>query len=157
MIEEAFLEQESPNDTSDDTQAVQSTATIAHDTKTETPSAPSQINNVNEINYPEILAVIPPFIPAKSGTYTFTASLDREPLEGSSLILLSDSEDIHGTFTETESPLRVKVSADLTAGRTYTPVIVAAHEGESQSGGCNSGIAGIILLAGFIVAFAKRS
>lgn len=104
-----------------------------------------------------ILAVIPAFIADHTGTYCFTALIDREPPESSSLLLLSNSEDIHGTFTETESPLCVKVSADLLAGRTYAPVIVAISEDESQNSGCNAGITGIIMIAGIIIIALPKS
>lgn len=98
---------------------------------------------------PEVLAVLPSFTPSASGIYTFTVSLDREIPEGSSLFLLDASKDIHGTFTQNSSPMSITVSADFTAGRTYTPVIMAKFEGESQSGGCNAGAIktiGIILI-----------
>lgn len=111
--------------------------------------------SVSTIDDTEILAVLPAFTPSTSGTYSFAVSLDRTPPESTSLLLLSDSEDIHGSFTLTESPDTVIVSADFTAGRTYAPVIVAMSEGENQGGGCNAGNIGIILLAGFIVALTK--
>ena len=41
-----------------------------------------------------ILAVLPAFTFAESGTYIFTVSLDRTPPEDSSLLLLADSEDL---------------------------------------------------------------
>ena len=102
-----------------------------------------------------ILAVLPSFTPDESGTYSFTVSLDRTPPEDSSLLLLSDSEDLNASFALTDEADTVRLSADFTAGRTYAPVIVATSEGESQSGGCNAGIAGIILLAGIIIVLSK--
>lgn len=127
-------------------------------TNTVSPSTMNAISDGNTVNYnTKILAVIPAFTPTQSGTYTFTVPLDHEPPEGTSLVLLADSEDIHGSFTLTDSPDTVIVSADFTAGRTYAPVIVAMSEGESQSGGCNTENIGIILLAGLIVVvLAKR-
>lgn len=118
-------------------------------------SSPSALS-VSINDSAEILAVLPAFTPVQSGTYTFTTSLDRDPPEGSLLVILSDSEDIHGTFARTDSAMSVKVSADFTAGRTYSPVIVATYEGEGQSGGCNAGTAGIILLAGIILVLDKK-
>lgn len=102
-----------------------------------------------------LLAVLPPFTPAESGTYTFTVPIDHTPPKGTSLLLLADSEDIHGSFTLTDSPDTVIVSADFTAGRTYTPVIVATSE--HQSGGCNTVTMKIVLLAGVMVLLAKKS
>ena len=90
-------------------------------------------------SYTEVLASLPVFTPEYTGIYTFNVSLDHEIPEDSSLLLLSDSEDLNGVFTCIEFPLNVNVSADFTAGRTYTPIIVAIHEDESQSGGCNVG------------------
>lgn len=95
---------------------------------------------------PKILALLPSFTPSTSGTYTFTVSLDCTPPEGSSLILLADSDDLNGSFAFTESPNVVRVSADFTAGRFYAPVIVAETEQQEQSGGCNSGVLGMVLL-----------
>ena len=93
-----------------------------------------------------IIAVLPSFTPDESGTYSFTISLDREPPEGSSLLLLSDSEDLNASFTMTDEADTVRLSADFTAGRLYAPVIVAKTEQQEQSGGCNSGVLGMILL-----------
>lgn len=100
-------------------------------------------------SYTEVLASLPVFTPEYTGIYTFNVSLDHEIPEDSSLLLLSDSEDLNGVFTCIEFPLNVNVSADFTAGRTYAPIIVAIHEDESQSGGCNVGTWSVmIFLAG---------
>ena len=104
---------------------------------------------------PEVLAVLPAFTPEQSGTYSFTVSLDSTPPEGSYLVLLSDSEDIHGSFTLIDSHDTVIVSADFMAGRTYAPVIAAKSNPNTQ-GGCNAGTAGMLLLAGTVVIFVGR-
>lgn len=93
-----------------------------------------------------ILAVLPSFTPDESGTYSFTVSLDRTPPEDASLLLLSDSEDLNASFALIDGADTVRVSADFTAGRLYAPVIVAKTEQQEQSGGCNSGVLGMILL-----------
>lgn len=93
-----------------------------------------------------VLAVLPSFTPDESGTYSFTVSLDRTPPKDSSLLLLSDSEDLNASFATTDEADTVRVSADFTAGRLYTPVIVAETEPQEQSGGCNSGVLGMVLL-----------
>ncbi|MBQ9389693.1 MAG: leucine-rich repeat domain-containing protein, partial [Synergistaceae bacterium] len=117
------------------------------------PASQSGLSSANDSTV--ILAVLPSFTPTESGTYTFTISLDRTPPKGSSLLLLSDSEDINGSFALTESPDTVTVSADFTAGRTYTPVIAAVPE--SSQGGCNSGnIGAVILLFGIAASLAKN-
>lgn len=95
---------------------------------------------------PKVLTVLPSFTPLDSGTYNFTISLDHIPPEGSSLILLADSYYLNGSFAFTESSGVVRVSADFTAGWTYSPVIVAKTEQQEQSGGCHSGILGMVLL-----------
>ncbi|MBR1439010.1 MAG: hypothetical protein IJ587_10795, partial [Synergistaceae bacterium] len=100
-----------------------------------------------------ILAVLPSFTPDESGTYSFTVSLDRTPPEDASLLLLSDSEDLNASFTLTDGADTVSLSADFTAGRTYSPVIAA--ETRSQ-GGCDSGVGAVILLFGIAGSFVKR-
>ena len=102
---------------------------------------------------PEILATLPPFTPSQSGTYTFTVSLDRTPPEDSSLLLLSDSEDLNASFALTDEEDTVRLSADFAAGKLYTPVIVANTEQQEPSGGCNSGALGMVLL---VVMLKKR-
>ncbi|MBQ7267796.1 MAG: leucine-rich repeat domain-containing protein, partial [Synergistaceae bacterium] len=99
---------------------------------------------------PGVLAVLPAFTPPVSGTYTFTVSLDSTPPEGSTLLLLADSEDLDGSFALAAPPDTVTVSADFTAGRTYIAVIVAESESGSLNGGCNAGTVGIILFAGLL-------
>lgn len=101
-----------------------------------------------------ILAVLPPFTPSESGTYSFTVSLDRTPPEDSSLLLLSDSEDLNASFALNDEADTVSLSADFTAGRTYAPVIVAETEPQEQSGGCNSSVLGMVLL--IVVLLRKR-
>lgn len=120
-----------------------------------TASAPtvSPSGSYNADSASEVLAVLPAFTPAQSGTYTFTVSLDREPPEGSPLLLISDSEDLNASFALTDEADTVRLSADFTAGRTYAPVIVANTEQQEQSGGCNSGILGMVLL---VVLLRKR-
>ncbi len=95
----------------------------------------------------EVLAVLQPFTPKYSGTFSFTASLDHTPPEGSSLLLLDDSQDLHASFSFTESPNVVHLSADFTAGRLYSPVIAASHHSDTSSGGCSSGLFSALSLA----------
>ena len=110
----------------------------------------------NPANGTEIIATIPAFTPKFSGMYPFTVSLDHEPPEVSCLVLLSDSEDLNGLFSETASPLCVNVSVDLTAGRTYNPVIVAHYDApESSNGGCNTGMFGMLIFAGMVMLIKK--
>ncbi len=103
----------------------------------------------------EILATLPSFTPSQSGTYTFTASRKHQPPEDTPLLFFSNSEDINVRFTPAISPDWVSVPADLTAGRTYHPVIAAGYTSGS-SGGCNSGTLGIIFMAGVAFILAKR-
>ena len=46
--------------------------------------------------------------------------------------------------------------ADFMAGRSYIPIIVTTSEDESQSGGCNAGIEGTILLTSIVIALVKN-
>lgn len=104
-----------------------------------------------------ILAVLPPFTPAESGTYTFIVSLDQPVHEDITLVLLEDSENLHGSFARTNAPDVVEVSADFIAGRTYAPVIAVNLEDGNHNGGCNIHAFGvIILLAGIMLVRMKR-
>lgn len=99
---------------------------------------------------PEILAELPSFTPSETSAYSFTVKLRRTPPEDSSLVLLADSQDIHGSFTFTDSPDIVRVSADFTAGRLYSPVIAAKSDSHSQ-GGCNAANTGAVILFALVI------
>ena len=114
----------------------------------------SGLHNANSAS--EVLAILPVFTPSESGTYIFTVSTDRTVSENVSLILLDASENLNGSFMLNDEHDTVIVSADFTAGRTYAPIIVAKTEQLEQSGGCNSGTFGMILLMASAVLLKKR-
>ena len=143
MIAEALAENDAPNDS----QALPASVGVA-----ETLPAMSE-----ETHSPEILAVLPPFMPSTTGTYTFTASLDHMPNEGARLILLSDSEDLNASFAFTESADAVRVSADFNAGRLYSPIVAAEYDSHSQGGCMAVNLGALILFAGIILAGVKKS
>ncbi|MBR0256364.1 MAG: hypothetical protein IJQ58_01385, partial [Synergistaceae bacterium] len=88
---------------------------------------------------------------------TFTASLDHMPNEGARLILLSDSEDLNASFAFTESADAVRVSADFSAGRLYSPIVAAEYDSHSQGGCMAVNLGALILFAGIILAGVKKS
>ena len=94
MIAEALAEKETPNDS----QALPDSVGAANVSEAETFPAMSEENQS-----PEILAVLPPFMPSIAGTYTFTASLDV-----------------------------VRGFADFSAGRLYSPVVAMEYDSHSS-------------------------
>lgn len=123
--------------------------TVIRSTSSTSASSSSSAASLTHTAFPsrEVLAVLQPFTPKYSGTFSFTASLDHTPPEGSSLLLLDDSQDLHASFSFTESPNVVHLSADITAGRLYSPVIAASHHSDTSSGGCSSGLFSALSLA----------
>ncbi|MBQ7666057.1 MAG: M4 family metallopeptidase [Synergistaceae bacterium] len=102
-----------------------------------------------------IVASLPEFYADRTGTYTFSVSLDHEIPSGAALTLEGASGSYSFTgmngssldLTAEDSINRVNLAAYFIEGRTYSPVIVAEYDGKSNSGGCNINAFGVMILA----------